>query len=83
MPNVHCIVSGHNKTILNKQNKTETTKNQTTEKISECNCRKKDSCLLPSKCLTSSIVYQATVTRNDTKEEKTYVGHTEGEFKTR
>ena len=32
MPNVHCIVSGHNKTILNKQNKTETTKNQTTEK---------------------------------------------------
>ena len=83
MPNVHCIVSGHNKTILNKQNKTETTKNQTTEKISECNCRKKDSCLLPSKYLTSSIVYQATVTRNDTKEEKTYVGHTEGEFKTR
>ena len=83
MPNVHCIVSGHNKTILNKQNKTETTKNQTTEKSSECNCRKKDSCPLPSKCLTSSIVYQATVTRNDTKEEKTYVGHTEGEFKTR
>ena len=28
--------------------------------------------------MTSSIVYQATVTRNDTKEEKTYVGHTEG-----
>ena len=83
MSNVHCIVCGHNKTILNKQNKTETTKNQTTEKNSECNCRKKDSCPLPSKCLTSSIVYQATVTRNDTKEEKTYVGHTEGEFKTR
>jgi hypothetical protein len=37
----------------------------------------------PSKCLTSSIVYQAAVTINDTKEEKTYVGHTEGEFKTR
>jgi hypothetical protein len=73
MPNVHCrpIVSGHNKTILNKQNKTETTKNQTTEKSSECN--KKDSCPLSSKCLTSSIVYQATVTRDDTKEEKTYV----------
>ena len=85
MPNVHCIVSGHNKTILNKKKKTEpcTTENQTTEKISECNCRKKDSCPLPSKCLTSSIVYQAAVTRNDTKEEKTYVGHTEGEFKTR
>ena len=75
MPNVHRIVSGHNKTILNKRNKTETTKNQRTEKSSECNCRKKDSCPLPSKCLTSSIVYQATVTRNDTKEEKTYVGH--------
>jgi hypothetical protein len=40
MPNVHCIVSGHNKTILNKQNKTETTKNQTTEKSSECNIYK-------------------------------------------
>jgi hypothetical protein len=33
MPNVHCIVSGHNKTILNKQNQTETTKNQTTERV--------------------------------------------------
>jgi YHS domain-containing protein len=33
--------------------------------------------------MTSSVVYQATVTRNDAKEEKTYVGHTEGEFKTR
>ena len=76
MSNVHCILSGHNKTILNKQNKIETTKNQTIEKSSECNCRKKDSCPLPRKCLTSSIVYQATVTRNGTKEEKTYVGHT-------
>ena len=83
MPNVHCIVSGHNKTILNKQNQIETTNNQTTEKSSECNCRKEDSCSLSSKCLTSSIVHQATVTRHDTKEKKTYVGHTEWEFKTR
>ena len=29
------------------------------------------------------MVYQATVTREDTKEEKTYVGHTRGQFKTR
>jgi hypothetical protein len=49
-------------------------KNQSTEKSSECNCRNKNSCPLSRpKCLTSSIVYQETVTRDDTKEEKTYV----------
>ena len=33
MPDVHCIVSGHNKTILNKQSQTETTKNQTLKRV--------------------------------------------------
>ena len=35
------------------------------------------------KCLTESVVYQAIVKREDTGEEKSYVGHTEGKFKTR
>ena len=46
-------------------------------------CRNKSSCPLPGKCLTSSVVYQATVVRNDTNQKESYVGHTEGEFKSR
>ena len=55
MPNVHCIVSGHNKKILNKQNKTETTKNQTTEKSSECNAVRKIPVLTPVNALQAAL----------------------------
>ena len=78
MPSMHNVISAHNKTILAKQPQTNTTDENT-----ECNCRQNVSCPLSGKCLTESVVYQATVTREDTKEEKTYVGHTRGQFKTR
>lgn len=77
MANVDKIITTHNKSVLSKEPKTNT---NTKDK---CNCRRKDSCPLAGKCLTESIVYQATVTRDDTKENETYVGHTEGPFKSR
>jgi hypothetical protein len=49
----------------------------------KCNCRQEDSCSLPGKCLTESVVYQATVTRGDNQQKETYVGHTAGTFKVR
>ena len=49
----------------------------------ECNCRRKENCPLSGKCETTGIVYQATVKREDSREEKNYVGLTEGPFKTR
>ena len=77
MPNMQNVISAHNKAILAKQT-------NTTDASKECNCRLKGSCPLSGKCLTESIVYQAMVTREDTAEEKIYVGHTGGgQFKTR
>ena len=77
MPNVHQIISAHNKIVFNKH--TEPTENSQ----KACYCRNKESCPLPGKCLTESVVYQATVTRQDNLEKETYVGHTEVPFKTR
>ena len=77
MPNVHQIITAHNKTVPDKQSKP-------SENLSkECNCRQKESCPLRGKCLTESVVYQATVTRKDNQHKETYVGLTEGAFKTR
>ena len=76
MPNVATIISSHNKRLL-----TETQPNTTS--VDNCNCRNKDTCPLPGKCQTNGVVYQATVKRIDNQEEQTYVGITEGAFKTR
>ena len=48
-----------------------------------CNCRQKNTCPLNRNCLQSSVVYQATVTRQDNNITETYVGLTENDFKTR
>ena len=61
MPNVKCIISGHNKSIINKELNTMT--DQTGD---QCNCRNKDVCPVQNKCLTTN-VYQATVTRTLSK----------------
>ena len=65
------VISVHNKAILEKQSQT-----NITDASTECNCRQNVSCPLSGKCLTQSVVHQATVTREDTAEENTYVGHT-------
>ena len=75
VPNMHNVTSAHNKAVLSKQPQLNNTINS---KSKERNCRQKDSCPLSGKCLTYSVVYQAIVTRDDTTEEKTFVGHTEG-----
>ena len=81
MPNIRNIISGHNNSVVNKLTSTDASTCST--KPRQCNCRNKSSCPLPGKCLTSSVVYQATVVRNDTNKKESYVGHTEGEFESR
>ena len=77
MTNMQNIISAHNKSLLMK----ETLSNPAATK--ECNCRQKETCPLSGICQTEGVVYQSTVTREDNGEEKTYVGLTEGTFKTR
>ena len=76
------IIDNHNKRILNSSGNTnvpaDNTKNNKT-----CNCRQKNACPLTENCLESSVVYQATVTRNDNNTAETYIGLTENDFKTR
>ena len=67
--------------IINSTNRRKLHQNTNTEKQT-CNCRRKDECPLQQKCLTSAIIYQATVTAEENKKE-TYVGMTETTFKTR
>ena len=73
-PNYETIRKSHNRTVLRKNNKEQETK--------LCNCRNKQACPLQGKCLTESIVYQATVI-TENKESAIYYGSTEGPFKTR
>jgi hypothetical protein len=76
MPNIHQIVSSHNKRLINKP--------EPNTNINEnCNCKRDRQCPLNGNCLTSSVIYQAKVTRHDNQREETYVGLTENTFKSR
>ena len=46
-------------------------------------CRIKEACPVNQKCQTSSLIYQATVTRHDNNKEESYIGLTDNTFKTR
>ena len=48
-----------------------------------CNCRRPADCPMAGNCLRSSVIYQATVTTEDSKPDQTYVGLTGTSFKTR
>ena len=76
MPNVSQIIANHNKSVI-KKNRPEETSDKT------CNCRRDKVCPLDGKCLTSSIIYQATVVRQDNGKDETYIGLTDNSFKTR
>jgi hypothetical protein len=78
MPNVHQIISAHNKSTMKTEKTVEPTQN-----IQQCNCRKNQPCPLEGNCLTSEVIYQATITRQDNSKEETYIGLTENSFKTR
>ena len=74
--NMKQIISNHNKTTLTKDN-------NTGSRTNNCNCRVKEACPVDQKCQTSSIIYQATVTRHDNNKDKSYIGLTDNTFKTR
>ena len=48
-----------------------------------CNCRVKADCPLDGKCLTKSIIYQASVTTNNNEPTQHYIGLTDTTFKIR
>ena len=74
------IISAHNKSVLHPvQTSTSASPAQTSN---NCNCKNKV-CPLNGNCLTSGVIYQATVTRQDNLKEETYIGLTGGPFKTR
>ena len=72
--NMANIIKSHNQKILNENNGVSNER--------KCNCRNKDLCPLDGACLTSNVIYEATVTTT-TGDTKTYIGMTEHEFKTR
>ena len=79
MPNVASIIKTHNNRILHSDSFSAPSGNQGRR----CNCRNKDQCPLDGACLTSSIVYKATVIATDGSDCKDYYGLTEGTFKQR
>ena len=72
LPNMENIISKHNAKVMKPP----------ADETSKCNCRKDRDCPLQGKCLTSSVVYQATVTP-DTGKEENYIGLTSNTFKQR
>jgi hypothetical protein len=76
MPNVKKVITNHNRSILKKS-----TQNEASDR--NCNCRRKNECPLNGKCLTESVIYQASVKREDNNKEETYIGLTENTFKIR
>ena len=82
MNNTKQIIDNHNKRILNSSGHTNVPADQT-KNNKTCNCQQKNACPLKGNCLQSSVIYQATVTRNDNNTIETYIGLTENDFKTR
>ena len=80
MPNIKQAIDGHNKSTLSTA--------FTTNSLDMCSCPKNNKELwqLSNKCITESVVYQATVTTKDkttNRPPQTYVALTEISFKTR
>ena len=69
------VISSHDHYVLKKAKAT------TNERM---HCRDKNQCPLDSKCLTTTIAYQAAITTKDTAHQtKNYIGVTAGPFKDR
>ena len=71
------LITAKNQSILRREVRTSSATDNA------CNCRQPNACPVDGKCLNEGIVYQAIVTREDNSEENSYVGLTEGKFKTR
>ena len=73
LPNFKSVINGHNKNILNEQ-----------EKPSPRNCRDKTSCSLKGSCQHKNLVYSCKVSTPDLKQNHLhYIGLTEHTFKDR
>ena len=59
------------------------TQQQERNNVKLCNCREKASYPLNGKCLAKCVIYKATVTETATKNQESYIGLTDNEFKTR
>ena len=71
LPTFKSVINGHNKNILNEQ-----------EKPSPCNCRDKTSCPLNGSCQHKNLVYSCKVSTPDIKQNHPhYIGLTEHTFK--
>ena len=81
MNNTKQIIEAHNKRLLKQTTQSSEIKDQQEKKM--CNCRQTDQCPLQGRCLQTSVVYQATVTRKDNNATESYIGQTSTEFKTR
>ena len=77
MPSMEKLITAKNQSILRREVRTSSATDNA------CNCRQPNACPVDGKCLNEGIVYQAIVTREDNSEENSYVGLTEGKFKTR
>ena len=80
--NMKKIIGGHNAKVLKKEDENKT-KSGETEVKKECNCQKKEDCPMDGKCLSESVIYQATVTQTEAGQKETYTGLTGGTFKSR
>ena len=75
MPNMGQVISRHNHKVVN---------DQVQQTPPGCNCRGGPTeCPLSGACQTASLVYEATVTREDNQHKETYTGLTERTFKIR
>ena len=72
----------NNKYTLNLPKHTNKTADNIVHKKS-CNCRQNNTCPLNGNCLQSSVIYQATMKRNDNSTSETYIGLTENDLKTK
>jgi len=75
MPNIQQSIANHNKSILSKS--------QPKQHDRGCNSRDQTHCPLNGNCLSTCVIYQATVTREDNQKKETYIGLTENTFKIR
>ena len=76
MPSMEAILRSHNTKVHAKSNET-----NSRGEIRTCNCRAKNECPLNGECLTSSIVYKATVSK--ASGDVSYLGVSETPFKER
>ena len=74
--NIKTFINSHNHEILQL--------NESNDDKRTCNCRQKNECPMNGKCLTTNLIYEATITSDKPNQQaKKYIGLTENTFKTR